>query len=88
MNTDKEKHDPAEMLREELARILREEADLIAETILTGLRERIGGAEVYLPAPDPAGRRLQIRAAFNGRNLAEVMRQFGVSRATVYRALK
>lgn len=48
-----------------------------------------GGSDVYLPAFDPRPtRNSAIRAAFNGRNLAQVCRQFEVSPTTVYRIVK
>ena len=87
--------DSASWLRRELIAIVREEVGMVellatpmAEMLLVGIRKRMGGREVYIPAPDKAGRDEQIRAAFNGRNLPEVMRQFGVCKATVYRACK
>lgn len=63
-------------------------AEPFAEALLVGIRRRMGGREVYIPAPDKAGRDEQIRAMFNGRNLPEVMRHFGVCKATVYKAIK
>jgi Mor family transcriptional regulator len=87
--------DSASWLRRELIAIVREEVGMIetlatpmAEVLLHGICRRMGGREVYIPAPEKAGRDEQIRASFNGRNLVEVMRQFGVSKATVYRAIK
>jgi Mor family transcriptional regulator len=83
----------ASWLRRELLAIVREEVGLVgtfaepfADALLVGIRRRMGGREVYIPAPDKAGRDEQIRAMFNGRNLTEVMRQFGVCKKTVYRA--
>lgn len=60
-------------------------ADEIADLILSGLRRRIGGRVVYVPAPDKKKRNEGIRAAFNGNNLDEVCRIYGVCRSTVYR---
>lgn len=95
MTEPAEQEDNASWLRRELIEILREEigmieafAEIHADAVLCGMRRRIGGREIYIPAPDKTDRDAQIRAAFNGRNLREVMRQFGVSQRTVYRACK
>lgn len=91
--TDEE--DSVSWLRRELVGIVREKigfhenfAEPMADALLAGLCERIGGREVYIPSPSKPDRDAQIRAKFNGRNLPEVMREFGVSRRTVYRACK
>jgi Mor family transcriptional regulator len=93
--TDGRDDDSASWLRRELFAIVRDDfgmvehiATPIADMLLVGIRRRMGGREVYIPAPDKMGRDELIRAAFNGRNLVEVMREFGVSKATVYRACK
>jgi Mor family transcriptional regulator len=93
--SDGQDEDSASWLRRELIAIVREDVGMIeglavqvADVLLVGIRKRLGGREVYIPAPDKASRDEQIRAAFNGRNLPEVMRQFGVCKATVYRACK
>ena len=87
--------DSASWLRRELIAVVREDivivglfAEPFADALLVGIRRRMGGREVYIPAPDKATRDEQIRAAFNGRNLPEVMRQFGVCKATVYKVCK
>ena len=87
--------DSASWLRRELIAIVREDIGMVemiatpvADALLAGIRKRMGGREVYIPSIGNAGRDEQIRAAFNGRNLVDVMRQFGVSKATVYRACK
>ena len=79
----------------ELRAVVREEfklsdtlAEKAADVLLVGLRKRIGGQEVYLPAADKAKRNAAIRAAFNGRNMDEVCKVYGVSADTVYRACK
>ncbi len=88
-----ERDDSASVLRGELLEIVREEigmvdgfAEMFADALLRGMRARMGGREVYIPAPDKSDRDAQIRAMFNGRNLTEVMRRFGVCRSVVYRA--
>ena len=57
-----------------------------AQAIVRGMRERMGGGETYIPAPDRSARRAAIRSEFNGTNLEEVCRKYGVSARTVYRA--
>lgn len=88
-------NDAAAWWHDELAKIARDKvgagealAARIAEAMFEGMRERIGGREVYIPAPDLTKRNAEIRRSFNGRNLDDVMRAFGVSRATVYRACR
>lgn len=87
--------DNASYLHAEITAVVREKigltehlAALFAEAILCGLRERMGGREVYLPAPDRSKRNAEIRRMFNGRNMDEVCKAFAVSRDTVYRACR
>ena len=93
--TESRDDDSASWLRRELIAVVREDIGMVealavqvADLMLVGIRKRMGGREIWIPAPDKASRDEQIRAAFNGRNLPEVMRQFGVCKATVYRACK
>lgn len=83
------------LLEREVALIVQEELGLkeqfataFAQAIVKGLRERLGGDDIYIPAPDKSERNAQIRAMFNGRNLKEVCARFGVGHDTVYRAVK
>jgi Mor family transcriptional regulator len=70
-------------------------AGLHAKLIVQGMRDRLGGKRVYIPAPRlrrhmqeaQQSRDQQIAAMFNGRNIKDVMRVFSVSRRTVYNAL-
>jgi len=93
--TEAQADDRAAWLRREVLIIVKENVGMvealaipIADAIVCGLCERMGGREVYIPAPSKVDRDAQIRAMFNGRNLREVMREFECSRAVVYRALK
>lgn len=61
-------------------------AERFADSLLGIMRKRNGGREIYIPAPDNSERDAAIKREFNGRNLEEVMRRYGVSRSTVYRA--
>lgn len=83
--------DNAVQLRCEITSIVRTRTGMnekfaapIAEEIFNGLCELFGGSEIYIPAPDKRARNEAIRARFNGRNVDEIMREFGVSRRTVY----
>ena len=77
-------YDLADVLREKVG--FREPlASVIAQMQVDGLRERLGGQEVYISAMDKAARDTSIRETFNGRNIKEVYAKFGVSAATVYR---
>lgn len=94
--------DQAAQLRQELEQIVMDWTGLrpdlaapMANAILQGMRERLGGRRLYVPAPRTREaeramreeRDQQMLAMFTGANLAEVMRHFGVSRRTVYNAL-
>lgn len=59
-------------------------ASLLADALVRGLRNRWGGRAVYIPAPSTRERDEAVRAAFNGRNKAEVMRRFNIGRTTFY----
>lgn len=57
-------------------------ADALAAALLDRLTLRLGSSQMYLPRTDPrkrAQRNAAIRAAFNGRNIAELARQHGIS---------
>ncbi len=59
-------------------------ADQIAQAIVTGLRRRLGGQEIYIPAADKAARDERIRAEFNGRNRDEICAREGISKTRLY----
>lgn len=70
-----------------LAEIPEDKATGIANGLIKFLCQYSGG--VYIPKSEihkPARNR-QIRAAFNGRNHAEVMARFRISRRTLYRVI-
>jgi Mor family transcriptional regulator len=84
--------DQAVQLAGEISSILvevisRDEAliNRLATALVDGLRSRLGGGDVYIPAPDKSARNTAIRAEFNGRNMSEVCRRHGVKPSTVYR---
>lgn len=83
--------DAAAALHFEFTHIVREEvgfnevfASQIAEAIVRGLRKRLGGQEIYVPAPSKSERIAAVRREFNGRNRDEICRKYGISRTTFY----
>jgi Mor family transcriptional regulator len=91
--TPAQTEDAALELEREFVDILRQEigaderpATLLAQALVRGLRQRIGGAEIWIPAPSKSERNAAIRREFDGTNLDQVMSRHNVSKATVYRA--
>lgn len=86
----------AELLRHVVAVLVRDHlqingflGEIMAGTLFDALCRRFGGQQLYIPVEDVvADRHARIVALFNGRNHHEVCRQVGISRATLYRALK
>jgi Mor family transcriptional regulator len=83
--------DAAVQLQHDMVAIVREEigmhesiAALFADALVRGLRRRMGGRELYIPAADRSARDAAIRREFDGSNLKEVMARHGVSRTRVY----
>lgn len=60
-------------------------AAVLAQEVAHGLREAAGGSEIYIPAPNKADRDDAIRRMFNGRNVEEIRRQYGLSQRQIYR---
>lgn len=85
--------DAAIQLERDFVDIVREEigmneqlAGIFAQALVRGLRRRMGGTELWVPAPDKAERNAAIRREFTGtrESLRDVMRRHNVSRSTVY----
>lgn len=77
-------HDFVEIIRQRIG--LNETlATIHAQEIVRGLRERHGGQELWIPAPDKTERNAAILRDFNGINAREVMARHGISRAHLYR---
>lgn len=83
--------DHAALWEQEMTEILKERlavqglwATAMAREIVEGLRARLGGDDIYVPAPDRRARNSRIRALFNGRNVDELCSIFGLSRSTIY----
>lgn len=64
----------------------------VSAQVMARVCSEIGGERVYLPRRSPWANRAMrdraIAAAYNGRNIDQVCDRFGVSRATVYRAMR
>lgn len=91
MTQKRHSEDAAVALHYDIASVICEEfgmeealASCLAEAITRGLRARIGGQEVYVPAPGKRERDEAIRREFNGRNLTEVCAKHGISRSRLY----
>ncbi|WP_445287688.1 Mor transcription activator family protein [Variovorax atrisoli] len=87
--------DAAVQLEQDFIRIVREEigmheqmATVFAQALVRGLRRRLGGQEIYIPAPNKSARDAAIRKQFDGRNIDEISRNFGLSRTRVYEILR
>ena len=68
--------------------------EAVAEAVHAAVRFHMGGRRVYVPMTDAKmveseirTRDEAVRRAFNGRNMAEVCKAFGLSRASFYRAI-
>lgn len=91
--TQAQAEDAAVQLERDFLAIVREDvgmnerlAGLFARVLVDGLRSRMGGQELYIPAPDRSERDERIRREFNGtrESLEAIMRRTGLSRASVY----
>lgn len=91
--TPAQAEDAAVQLERDFLAIVREDigmnerlAGLFARVMVDGLRSRLGGQELYIPAPDRSDRDDAIRREFNGtrENLASIMQRTGLSRSSVY----
>lgn len=59
-------------------------ASALADAITQGLRSKLGGQDIYIPAPDKRTRDDAIRREFNGRNLSDICRKHRISRSRMY----
>lgn len=83
--------DAAVQLEHDIIGIVREEigmheqmATVFAQALVRGLRRRLGGQELYIPSPNRSERDAAIRREFNGTNMDELMRRYGLSRPRIY----
>lgn len=63
------------------------DAIVTAEALFRGLMNRVGGQEIYIPAPPRTERNAAILGDFKGNNAAEVCTKHDISRRTLYRIL-
>ncbi|RYF54282.1 MAG: hypothetical protein EOO27_24085 [Comamonadaceae bacterium] len=83
--------DAAVQLERDFLAIVREEigmheglAGLFARALVDGLRRRLGGQDLYIPAPDRSERDAAIRREFCGSNIEELMKRHQLSRTRIY----
>ncbi|WP_232290691.1 Mor transcription activator family protein [Polaromonas naphthalenivorans] len=76
-------HDFVEIVREEIG-MNEALASVFASAVVRGLRRRMGGSDLYIPAPDLSDRDASIRREFDGKNLAHIMAKYNVKRTRVY----
>ncbi|MBB3642601.1 Mor transcription activator family protein [Variovorax atrisoli] len=86
--------DAAVQLEHDIIGIVREEigmheqmATVFAQALVRGLRRRLGGQEIYIPAASKGERDAAIRRDFNGANIEHLMRRHGLSRTRIYEIL-
>lgn len=89
--TPGETEDAAAQLQRDITNIVREEtgmhegiATMFSEALVRGLRRRLGGRELYIPAPGRSERDSAIRRDYNGRNMDELMRRHEIGRTRFY----
>ena len=83
--------DPAAQLERDITNIVREEtgmhegiATMFSQALVRGLRRRLGGQDLYIPAPDRSERDATIRREYNGKNMEELMRRHRIGRTRFY----
>lgn len=89
--TPAQAEDAAVQLERDFLAIVREEigmheglAGMFARALVDGLRRRLGGQDLYIPAPDRSERDAAIRREFCGSNIEELMKRHGLSRTRIY----
>lgn len=89
--TPAQAEDAAVQLERDFLAIVREEigmheglAGIFARALVDGLRRRLGGQDLYIPAPDRSVRDAAIRREFCGSNIEDVMKRYGLSRTRIY----
>jgi len=63
-------------------------AKALADDVFKELQSNWGGKDIYIPVRDTLMRNHAIRKNFNGRNHAEVCKQYGISLSHLYRIIK
>lgn len=64
-----------------------ERATQTAEVVMDVLRKDFGGSRIYIPSRNGEAKE-RVRNEFNGRNIVELSRKYGVSAQTVRNYLK
>lgn len=89
--TSAQAEDEAVQIEREVLEIFREDLGMVEGLAMTfaalfvqSMRRRWGGAELYVPAPDRSARDAEIRRAWRGDNVQELMRRYDLSRARIY----
>lgn len=89
--TPAQAEDAAVQLERDFLAIVREDigmnerlAGLFARVLVDGLRARLGGQDIYIPAPDRSERDAAIRREFCGSNIEELMKRHNLSRTRIY----
>lgn len=84
--------DSAVELRHLITQALSQEFSLLesaafpmADRITERLFQLAGGTQVYIPKNNTEKRNAAIRAEFNGRNVDDICRRYGLSRSQLYR---
>lgn len=63
-------------------------ATQMADALVRGLRKRMGGQDLYIPAEDKTERDAHIRKEFNGRNIDEMCKKFSLSKRSIYKIVE
>ena len=79
--------DVADILRTELTKN-EQLLGLFARTLVNGLREKLGGQELRIPAPDRDARNAEIRAKYTGRNVRELASEYGLCVSSIYKIVQ
>lgn len=64
-----------------------DKAQALTDQMFRIVQKHWGGRAVYIAGPDKSERDRQVKAAFNGRNHAEVCERFDISLRTLYRVI-
>lgn len=82
-------------LKQDLTAVVQQEigfneifATQIADALVRGLRKRLGGQDLYIPAEDRTERDAMIRKEFNGRNIDDMCKKFGLSKRSIYKIVE
>lgn len=63
-------------------------ADDLAQCVTAKIMKSIGGSSHYIPKKETLERNEKIKAEFNGKNKAELMKKYAVKKSSFYRIIK